>query len=68
MKLFGNNKETITCELTHDEIRMLMACTREIGAGVHFHAFETRIGFQRESVVALAKSIHELMAEAGIEE
>lgn len=68
MKVLENNGESLVCELSHDEVLMLMAGMREICYGVDFHAFETRIGFSREQVGLLVKQFRALVDEQGIDE
>lgn len=68
MKVIDNNDKLLTCEISHEEMLILMAGMREICFGVDMHAFDTRIGFSKERVGALVKNLRYILDEQGIEE
>jgi|CXWL01.1.fsa_nt_gi hypothetical protein len=57
MKVLDNNGNLLTCGISHEEMLILMAGMREICFGVDIHAFDTRIGFSKERLGALVKTL-----------
>ena len=61
-------EETISCELSLDELLIIRSCLCEISFGIKIHAFKTRIGFEKDDVANLAKEVSQFVKEKGIEE
>ncbi|MCW4627806.1 MULTISPECIES: hypothetical protein [Marinomonas] len=68
MKVVDNNGIKLTCEISHEEILILMAGMREICYGVDIHAFETRLGYSKERVGVLVQQLRSILDEQDIDE
>jgi hypothetical protein len=68
MRLLKSENEVLTCEISHEEIRIIKVCLGEICYGIDIHAFETRIGSSRERVGELVTQLKTIIDEQGIEE
>lgn len=68
MKVINNDGITLTCEISHEEMIILMAGMGEICYGVNIHAFETRLGYSKERVGVLVQQIRSILDEQGIKE
>lgn len=68
MRVIDNDGTKLTCEISHDEILILMAGMREICYGVDIHAFETRLGYSKERVGVLVQQLRSILDEQGIDE
>jgi hypothetical protein len=68
MKIIEYDGKNLTCEISHEDILILMAGMREICYGVDIHAFETRIGYSRDRVGELVKQLRSILDDHGINE
>lgn len=70
MKVIDNDGSKLTCEISHEEIKMLMGGMREICTGVHIHpdAFNLRVGYKQEQVMVLVLQLRSILDDQGIEE
>ncbi|MFB9135581.1 hypothetical protein ACFSJQ_19305 [Vibrio olivae] len=69
MKVIDNDDttSTLTCEISHEEMLIIMAGMREICFGVDIHAFDTRLGYSKEQVSILVRQLRSILDEQGIE-
>ncbi|QJX01831.1 hypothetical protein HML84_04895 [Alcanivorax sp. IO_7] len=68
IKVIDNDGAKLTCEISHEEILIIMAGMREICCGVDIHAFDARIGYSKERVGVLVRQLRSILDEQGIDE
>ena len=68
IKVIDSDGAKLTCEISHEEILIIMAGMREICYGVDIHAFDARLGYSKERVGVLVRQLRSVLDGQGVDE
>ncbi len=68
MKIRDKTDKTVTIEMTHEQVLMIVALVRESCFGTPMHGFDIRVGYPPETVGEIASELNNLLHEVGVSE